>query len=197
MNEAQRSISETAEGQALAAAFNASDEAYMRRCLALAEQAAERGDVPVGAVLVHDQRIIAEAYNRRESDHDPTGHAELLVLREAAQKLGIWRFEDCRLYVSLEPCAMCMGAILQCQVSELVFATPEPKTGACGSLLNLAESPLNHHLRVRHGLLADEAAEQLKAFFRARRKVRLTAAYRRQKRDERQAILQKDSAKEL
>lgn len=144
----------------------------MREALREAHRAEAHGDVPVGAVVVHDDRVIAAACNERELRHDPTAHAELLALRAAAEQLGRWRLDDCTLYVTLEPCAMCAGAIINARVGAVVFGAADLKAGAFGSLYNLAADPrLNHEPVLRHGVRAGEASEMLRSFFAARREV--------------------------
>jgi tRNA(adenine34) deaminase len=146
------------------------DEQFMRLALGEATRAVEHGDVPVGAVVVHDGEVIGAACNERERRQDPTAHAETLALREAARALGMWRVLDCVLYVTLEPCAMCAGAIVLARVPRVVFGAVDPKAGAAGSVFEiLAEPRLNHRPEVVGGLLAEECAELLRAFFRSRR----------------------------
>ncbi len=146
------------------------DHAHMTRALALAAQAAAAGDVPVGAVLVKDGHVLAEAGNRREQDQDPTAHAEVVALRRAAHALGHWRLEGCTMYVTLEPCFMCAGALVNSRVARLVYAAHDKKGGAVASLGQVCTDPrLNHRLDVEGGLCAEKAAEQLRAFFQARR----------------------------
>jgi tRNA(adenine34) deaminase len=146
------------------------DEWYMRLALREAERAIEHDDVPIGAVVVHDGEVIAAARNERELRGDPTAHAEVLALREAAGRLGSWRVLDSVLYVTLEPCAMCAGAIVLARVPRVVYGTVDPKAGAAGSVLDvLAEPRLNHRPEVAGGLLAEECAAVLRAFFRTRR----------------------------
>jgi tRNA(adenine34) deaminase len=146
------------------------DASVMRQALREAEHAATHGDVPVGAVVVHDDRVIAAAGNKREQRNDPTAHAEMLVLRMAAEQLGRWRLDDCRLYVTLEPCAMCAGAIINARVGTVVYAAADLKAGAMGSLYNVAADPrLNHEPVVRHGVLAAESSAMLQQFFASRR----------------------------
>jgi len=146
------------------------DTAAMQLALHQAQNAAARDDVPVGAVVVHDGRVIAEACNERELRNDPTAHAEVLALRTAAEQLGRWRLDDCTLYVTLEPCAMCAGAIINARVGTVVFGAADLKAGAMGSLYNLAADPrLNHEPVVRHSVLAAECASLLEKFFAARR----------------------------
>ena len=135
-----------------------------------AERAAGNGDVPIGAVLARDGEVLAQAGNQRELRQDPTAHAEVLVLRQAASVLGGWRLPLTTLYVTLEPCAMCAGAIVLARVPRVIYATDDPKAGAAGSILNvLAEPAFNHNPEVSGGLLAAEASTQLREFFEARR----------------------------
>jgi len=149
----------------------ATDERCMRLAMALAEQAAQTGEVPVGAIVVKDGMVIGRGSNAPIAMHDPSAHAEVLAMREAAQYLGNYRLVDCTLYVTLEPCAMCSGAIQHARLARLVFGAKDAKTGCCGSVLNLmAESKLNHHTEVSGGVLAEECGAILSAFFSARRK---------------------------
>jgi tRNA(adenine34) deaminase len=146
------------------------DEYFMRLALREADEALEHEDVPVGCVIVLDGEVIAAARNERELRGDPTAHAEVLALREAASKLGTWRLLDTVLYVTLEPCAMCAGAIVLGRVPRVVYAADDPKAGAAGSVLDvLGEPSLNHRPVVARGLLAEEAAEMLRAFFASKR----------------------------
>jgi tRNA(adenine34) deaminase len=146
------------------------DAAYMRIALAEAHQAAALGEVPVGAVLVENGAVVARAFNRRETGADPTAHAEILVLREAAQKKEHWRLSGATLYVTLEPCPMCAGAMVLARVDRLVYGAPDPKAGAAGSLINIVQDPrFNHRLEVTTGVLADECGRVLREFFRERR----------------------------
>jgi tRNA(adenine34) deaminase len=146
------------------------DERWMRIALAEAARAGEQGEVPVGAVLVRDGVELARGHNRREVDADPTAHAEVVVLRAAAGRHRGWRLEGTTLYVTLEPCAMCAGALVNARVARLVFAARDPKAGFCGTLGDITQDPrLNHRLAVGAGVLADECAEQLQRFFAARR----------------------------
>jgi tRNA(adenine34) deaminase len=147
-------------------------ESLMRNAIALAAHAASVGEVPIGCVVVDDLtgRVIGRGYNRRETDHDPTAHAEILALREAAQARGHWRLTDCTLVVTLEPCPMCAGAIVNARVPRLVYGCDDPKAGAVRTLYQICEDPkLNHRVAVTSGVLADECAELLRAFFRAQR----------------------------
>jgi tRNA(adenine34) deaminase len=146
------------------------DEHYMRLALREAERALEHDDVPIGAVVVHEGEVIGAAHNERELREDPTAHAEILALREAAHHLGSWRVLESVLYVTLEPCAMCAGAIVLARVPRVVWATDDPKAGAAGSVMDVLRHPsLNHRPEAVGGLLAEDAAEQLRAFFRTRR----------------------------
>lgn len=138
----------------------------MEAALALADDAARLGEVPVGAVAVKDGQIIGRGLNRREIDRDPFSHAEFNAMKEAARTLGVWRLADVTVYVTLEPCSMCAGALVQARVARLVFGTMDPKAGAVGSLYNLAQDPrLNHRLDVTSGVLAERCSLQLKTFF--------------------------------
>jgi tRNA(adenine34) deaminase len=142
----------------------------MRQALSEAERAQDHGDVPVGAVVVHGDELIAAAGNERELRNDPTAHAELLVLRTAAERLGRWRLDDCTLFVTLEPCSMCAGAIINARVGTVVYGAADVKAGAFGSLYNLAADPrLNHEPLVRHGVLAAESSKLLQQFFASKR----------------------------
>ena len=142
----------------------------MHHALALAEQAARMGEVPVGAVLVRDGALLAEAHNRPISDHDPAGHAEMIALRAAARAVGNYRLTGTTLYVTLEPCVMCAGAIIHARVQRLVFGAPDPKAGAVHSLYDVIANPrLNHAVQWTGGVLAEECGAVLRAFFKARR----------------------------
>jgi len=146
------------------------DEYFMRLALREAERALGHDDVPIGTVIVHAGEVLAAARNERELRGDPTAHAEILALREASARLGGWRLLDTVLYVTLEPCAMCAGAIVLARVARVVYAAPDPKAGAAGSVLDvLGEPRLNHRPDVAGGLLGDEAAAVLRAFFASRR----------------------------
>ncbi len=150
--------------------FFGRDEHFMRLALREAERAVEHDDVPIGAVLVRDGEVAAAAGNERELRSDPTAHAEILALRDAAKGLGGWRLPDSVLYVTLEPCAMCAGAIVLARVPRVVYGAADPKAGAAGSVLDiLAEPRLNHRPSVSGGLLAGESAALLESFFAARR----------------------------
>ena len=145
------------------------DEA-MTVALGEAARAAAEGDVPVGAVVIADGRVVAQRHNERESRHDPTAHAEILALRDAAAVLGRWRLLDATVVVTLEPCPMCAGALVAARVGEVVFGATDPRAGACGSLYNLCADPrLNHEVTVTPGVRAGEAARLLEQFFTERR----------------------------
>ena len=147
------------------------DLEYMQIALDLAKQAALMGEVPVGAIVVKDNVVIGRGSNAPIGMHDPTAHAEILAMRQAANYLGNYRLVDCTLYVTLEPCAMCSGAIQHARIAKLVFGASDPKTGACGSVINLMNEPkLNHHTEVVGGVLALECGGVLSDFFRQRRK---------------------------
>lgn len=146
------------------------DQEYMELALALAAEAAAAGEVPVGALVVKDGEIIGRGYNAPISCHDPSAHAEIRAMRDAAQNIGNYRLVGCTLYVTLEPCAMCTGAIQHARIARLVYGASDPKTGACGSVVNLmAEDRLNHHTEVEGGMMASECGAVLSAFFAARR----------------------------
>ncbi len=142
----------------------------MRHALELASMALDAGEVPVGAVVVQDGVIIGRGFNAPISRHDPSAHAEMTALRDAAQKIGNYRLVGCELFVTLEPCLMCAGAIMQARIARAVYGASDPKTGACGSVLNaFAEQRLNHHTEVVGGVLADECGAMLSNFFSLRR----------------------------
>jgi tRNA(adenine34) deaminase len=146
------------------------DERWMRDAIAEAQLAVAHDDIPIGAVVVHGGAVIARGHNERERREDPTAHAEMLALREAAAALGSWRVLEATLYVTLEPCAMCAGAIVLARVPRVVYGATDPKAGAAGSVLDvLAEPRLNHRPAVVSGVLGDECGELLRTFFRARR----------------------------
>jgi tRNA(adenine34) deaminase len=148
------------------------DERFMARALSLARRAADEGEVPVGAVVVLDGAVIGEGWNRPIAAHDPTAHAEIQALRAAADRLGNYRLPGSTLYVTLEPCPMCAGAIVHARVRRVVFGATDPKGGACGSVFDLLPSDhrFNHRTDCIGGVLADDCAELLRAFFRARRR---------------------------
>jgi tRNA(adenine34) deaminase len=146
------------------------DSRYMELALQQAALASHIGEVPIGAVLVHNHEVIAAGHNYREVSQDPTAHAEMIVIRKAAQRMQTWRLTETTLYVTLEPCPMCAGAIIQARIARLVFGAWDPKAGACGSIFDIpAERRLNHRVQVMGGLLERESRELLQEFFRARR----------------------------
>jgi tRNA(adenine34) deaminase len=147
------------------------DQEFMQIALDLAQQAAAAGEVPVGAIVVKDGEIIGRGSNAPITTHDPTAHAEIRAMRDAAQHIGNYRLVGCTLYVTLEPCAMCTGAIQHARIAKLIYGASDPKTGACGSVVNLmAEPKLNHHTEISGGVLAAECGALLSGFFSARRK---------------------------
>ena len=153
--------------------FSEQDHQFMCQALALAQQAAELGEVPVGAVIVVDGVVIGEGYNQPIATHDPTAHAEVVAIRQAAQKLQNYRLENSTLYVTLEPCTMCVGALIHARISRVVFATTEPKAGSLVSARKQLETGYyNHVFKFEGGLLADEASKQLSDFFRSRREAK-------------------------
>jgi len=146
------------------------DEDFMRAALELARQAEQAGEVPVGAVVVKDGEIVGRGSNAPIGRHDPSAHAEMLALRDAAQRVGNYRLVDCELYVTLEPCLMCVGAMFHARIARVVYGASDPKTGAAGSVMNLFEEQrLNHHAVVQGGVLAEECGKVLSHFFAARR----------------------------
>ncbi|MGI9457941.1 MAG: tRNA adenosine(34) deaminase TadA [Aeoliella sp.] len=145
-------------------------EFFMRQALREAEQARADDEVPVGAVIVQGEHVVASAHNQREQLHDPTAHAEMIAITQAAAALGSWRLDDCTLYITLEPCPMCAGAIVQARIPHVVYGAADPKAGAADSLYQLlSDERLNHSAQVTSGILADECGEILQRFFRARR----------------------------
>ena len=145
------------------------DIKYMQIALDEARVAAAEGEIPVGAVIVKDGEIIATAHNNREATGDATGHAELLAIRRACETLGGWHLEKCTLYVTLEPCPMCMGAIINSRLGRVVFGAKDAKAGACGSVIDLRSYPLNHKPQVEHGFMKEECASVLSDFFKNKR----------------------------
>lgn len=145
-------------------------EPWMRRALDLARRAFEENEVPVGAVIVHQERVIGEGYNQRETLNDPTAHAEMIAITQAAETLGSWRLIECVLYVTLEPCPMCAGAIVQARMPTVVYGTTDPKAGACHSLFQLTDDPrLNHRSTVIGGVMREECKQLLQEFFQQQR----------------------------
>jgi tRNA(adenine34) deaminase len=146
------------------------DKRFMQMAIRQAAIAEENGDVPIGAVIVHENKIIAKAYNERQQLNDPTAHAEIIALTQASEAIGSWRLHGCTIYVTLEPCPMCAGALVLARIDRLVFGTEDPKTGACGSLYNIVQdSRLNHQVQITSGVLMEDCKEQLQAFFQRRR----------------------------
>jgi len=146
-------------------------EQWMQHALTLAQKAAELGEVPVGAVLVKEDKLLAEGWNQPIAGHDPTAHAEIMAIRQAAQQLNNYRLPGTTLYITLEPCSMCAGAIVHARIERVIFGASEPRAGAAGSVLNLLQnSQFNHQLDVKSGVLAEQCGQLLKDFFRVRRK---------------------------
>lgn len=151
------------------------DAVFMEEALALARKAAELGEVPVGAVVVRDGRIIGRGYNRRETWNDPTAHAEMIAIRQASVRTGAWRLTGATMYVTIEPCPMCAGALVLARIDRLVYGAADPKTGATGTLYNIVQDPrLNHRMDVVAGVLEDECRDVMQRFFRERRRRRPT-----------------------
>ena len=151
------------------------DRIWMQEALAEARRAAEIGEVPIGAIIVREgesgEEIVGRGHNRREIDRDPLAHAEILAIRQAAERVGGWRLTGCTMYVTLEPCAMCAGALVNSRVERLVWAAPDPKAGWCGTLGNLVQDPrLNHRLAMTAGVLEEDSAALLRGFFASLRK---------------------------
>lgn len=146
------------------------DEEYMQLAIEQAEQATEMGEIPIGAVLVYDGQVIAAAHNLRETNNDATAHAEMLVIREACAKLGRWRLSGCSLYVTVEPCPMCSGGIVNSRIDKVVYGCPDVKAGGAESIFNIITNPnLNHTATVRSGVCEEACAGVMKAFFKRRR----------------------------
>ena len=149
---------------------NKLDEQFMQRAIAQADIAEQNGDVPIGAVIVHNNQMIAKAYNQKEQLKDPTAHAEIIALTQAAAALQTWRLNECTMYVTLEPCPMCAGALVLSRMDRLVYGCDDPKAGACKSLYNIVtDGRLNHRLEVTSSVLSEECREQLQEFFAKRR----------------------------
>ena len=147
------------------------DKKYMELAFKEAEKALEMDEVPIGAVVVKDGEVIGRGYNLREKEQDPTAHAEIIAIREAAQNLGSWRLESCEIFVTLEPCPMCTGAMIQARIKRLVYAASDPKGGTAGSLYNLADdNRFNHQIEVKKGIMAEKSSKMLKNFFKNLRK---------------------------
>ena len=150
-----------------------SDEVFMAIALEQARNAADLGEIPIGAVVVCDGAVVAHGMNRREIDHDPAGHAEFLAIRDASRRLERWRLSDCTVYVTLEPCPMCAGLMHQARIARCVYGAADPKAGALGTLYDLSsDERLNHRFEVRSGVLEEESAQLLRRFFRALREER-------------------------
>lgn len=153
------------------------DLRYMTEALELAREGWKLGEVPVGALVVRDGRVIGRGFNHPIAAHDPTGHAEIMALRDAARTVGNYRLPGCTLYVTIEPCAMCAGAIFHARIARVVYGAPEPKTGAAGSVVDLfAEARLNHHAEIVGGVMAEQCGGLVSAFFAAKRKAHKAAA---------------------
>ena len=149
------------------------DEKFMKEAIKQAKKAEAIGDVPIGCVIVHDGKVIARGYNKRNKDKTVLAHAELLAMKKACKKLGDWRLEDCTMYITLEPCQMCAGAIVQARVTRVVIGSMNAKAGCGGSILNLLEmQEFNHQVQVERGVLQEECSEMLSAFFRKLREIR-------------------------
>ena len=148
------------------------DRRFMQQAVELARKVLDSEDVPIGALVVHEGHIIGRGYNQREKLRDPTAHAEMIAVTAAAEYLGQWRLDDCTLYVTLEPCRMCAGALVLARLRRLVYGATDPKAGACGSLYQITQDPrLNHRVETVAGVLAEPAAELLREFFRRRREL--------------------------
>ena len=146
------------------------DTRFMRMAIDQAFIAEENGDVPIGCVIVHQGRVIGKGYNQREQLNDPTAHAEIIALTQAAAYIGNWRLHDCTIYVTLEPCPMCAGALVLARMDRLVYGTEDPKTGSCGSIYNIVQDDrLNHRLEITKGVMQDDCRDQLQMFFKRRR----------------------------
>jgi tRNA(adenine34) deaminase len=147
-----------------------SDKDWMQRAFELAEKAKAQGEVPVGAIIVHDNKIIGEGWNQPISSNDPTAHAEIIALRDAGNNIGNYRLIDATMYVTLEPCVMCTGAIVHARLAKLVYAADDPKTGACGSVFNLLQTEeLNHKVEIEKGIMEDECRSLIQTFFKDKR----------------------------
>jgi tRNA(adenine34) deaminase len=152
-----------------------SPEEFMQEALKEAEKALSIGEVPVGAIIEKDGNIIARGHNMTETGKDPTAHAEILAIREAARNLGGWRLSGCRMFVTAEPCSMCAGALVLSRIEKIFIGTPDPKTGACGSLMNIPQDErLNHYVEIETGILQQQCEKLLKSFFQKLRKQKLS-----------------------
>ena len=149
------------------------DEKYMKQAIKLAKKAWKIEEVPIGCVIVHEGKVIGRGYNRRTTDKNPLAHAELIAIKKASKKIGDWRLEDCTLYVTLEPCQMCSGAIVQARVKKVVVGCMNPKAGCAGSILNLLQvDRFNHQVELETGILEEECSEMMKSFFKELREKR-------------------------
>ena len=149
------------------------DEKYMKQAIKLAKKAWKIEEVPIGCVIVHEGKVIGRGYNRRTTDKNPLAHAELIAIKKASKKIGDWRLEDCTLYVTLEPCQMCSGAIVQARVKKVVVGSMNPKAGCAGSILNLLQvDRFNHQVELETGILEEECSEMMKSFFKELREKR-------------------------
>ena len=155
----------------------AAEEKYMREAVRQAKKAAALNEVPIGCVIVHDGKIIGRGYNRRMTDHSVLAHAEIIAIKKACKKIGDWRLEDCTIYITLEPCPMCAGAIVQARIPKAVIGCMNPKAGCAGSVMNLLqEEGFNHQVEVEVGMMGEECSQMLKDFFKALRKKKEAAA---------------------
>lgn len=146
------------------------DEEYMRMALCEARAAYEEDEVPIGAVVIRNGEVVSKAHNLRETINDPTAHAEIVAIREASRILGTWRLTDCELYVTIEPCPMCAGAIVQSRIRRLIYGAQDPKAGACGTIMNIVQNQfLNHRVEVMAGILEDECSAIMKEYFKNKR----------------------------
>lgn len=147
------------------------DEKYMRQAIRLAKKAGDNGDVPIGCIIVHQGKVIGRGYNRRNKDKSPLAHAEIMAIKKASKIIGDWRLEECRMYVTLEPCQMCSGAIVQARIPEIVIGCMNPKAGCAGSIINILDMPaFNHQVSITRGVCQQECSEMLKEFFKNLRK---------------------------
>ena len=161
------------------------EEKYMKEAIRQAKKAAAVGDVPIGCVIVHEDKIIARAYNQRNKKKTTLAHAELLAIQKASKKLEDWRLEECTMYITLEPCQMCAGAIVQARIPKVVIGAMNPKAGCAGSILNILEMPqFNHQVKVERGVLKEECSEMLSAFFRRLRVVKKKKKEERERAEE-------------
>ena len=147
------------------------DEKYMRQAIRLAKKAGDNGDVPIGCIIVYQGKVIGRGYNRRNKDKSPLAHAEIMAIKKASKIIGDWRLEECRMYVTLEPCQMCSGAIVQARIPEIVIGCMNPKAGCAGSIINILDMPaFNHQVSITRGVCQKECSEMLKEFFKNLRK---------------------------